>query len=405
MAQPQAGGGSKINTRAFLARITRDQGPEFEQTIAWANLGNVPTANPLKTDRKVKVYNFHVRGRITVGAGIVTFRSGPALLGTPLFSLLQQISITGQHNRYGAQTPIILRGETAAEMFALMYPNWQPTFSVSVNGGALTRGLALSGAANATNDFDFNLPVPMYPLGASPGDQVFYCLHGPDWAGNLFANVAMADPTALGVTLASLANGGNITAFGSAAGNGSVDILSERPLLSKGLMVRIKPSMTFRLTDAQQITGVLNAGAAGADQKLRDLSVGKDTTRIFVKTGTSLAGTSAGVVTFGSLSDTIVTRTLIKLDDRALRFGNANSDLVLQDYLGRSYGRVIPVGYKVIDFIAGSGQGYDNIKAAFASSNLSAARKYQLNGDVASIAANQIGEVVQEMTLGSPQLN
>lgn len=394
-----------MNMRDFLARITRDQGPEFEQTIPFVNLNNVATPTALKTDRKIKVYDFHLRGRITVGAGAVTFRSGPPLLGTPLFSLFQQISITGQHNRFGAQTPFIMRGETIAELFALMYPNWSPTFSVSVNGGALTRGQALSNAANATNDFDITLPLALYPLGVSPGDQVFYCLHGPDWAGNLYANIAMADPTALGVTIASLANGGAVTSFGAATGAGTVDILSERPLLSKQLMARIKPALTFRITDAQQITTLLSTGAAGADQKLRDLTVGKDTTRVFTKVGTSLAGTSAGVVAFGSLSDAIVTRTLIKLDDRALRFGNSNSDLTLQDYLGRGYGRTIPVGYKLIDFIAGSGQGYDNLKAAFASSNLSAARKFQLNGDVASVAANQIGEVVQEMTLSSPQLN
>lgn len=396
---------SRANVQALIARITRDQGPEVEQSLVWANgVGaqqfSTPTA--LKTDRKIQLYALHVRGRITNGAGVVTYRSGPALLGTPLFSLIQQVTVRGQHLRYGAQVPLQMSGETIAEYMALLYPNYVPTFKVSVNGGALTSQGALGTAANATNDFDFVLPIPMFPPDISGGDVPFYCLHGPDWAGNLFMDVKVADPTALGVTIVSLANAGNVTAFGSAAGTALIEINSERPLVSKDFMAKIRPAVMFRTTNAQQPTSAVS-GVTMSGAKLADLIVGKDTTRIFLKVGTQLASTGAGITTFGSLSDTIVTRTFFSVDSRALRFQGANGDSVMQDYLGRKYGRVIPAGYRIIEFISTNGPAPANPKAAMGSSKLTAARKFELDGDVTA-ASNQIAEVFQEILLGRPGL-
>lgn len=397
---PQPAGNQAV--RALLSRVTRDQGPEFEQTLNWANTTQLSTPTSLRTDRKIKFLDLHFRGRLTNAAAPPTYRSGPTLLGTPLFSLIQQITIRGQHFRYGAQSPIQMRGETAAEYMALLWPNWAPTFSVSVNGGALTRSAALSNAANATNDFDFVLPIPLFPPDLSPADQVFHCLHGPDWAGNLYLDVQTADATALGATLAQIANGSTVTAFGSATGVGTIDILTERPLVTKEYMAKIKPAVIFRVQNFQQPTAAVS-GTSGTGLKLADLTVGKDTTRIFLKTGTQLAATTGGVVTYGSLSDTIVTRTFFSMDNRNLRFQNGNADLVLQDYVGRSNGRVVPSGYKLIDFVASTGIGPSNAKAAFSSSKLTAARKFEIDGDVTA-AGNQIAEVVQEMLLGRPQL-
>lgn len=396
---------SKQNIQALLARSTRDQGPEAEQTLAWANgtgAQQFSTPTSLRTDRKISFFDIHVRGRITNGAGVVNYRSGPALLGTPLFSLIQQVTLRGQHVRYGAQTPIQMSGETIAEYMALVYPNYVPTFKVSVNGGALTSQGALGTAANATNDFDFVLPIPCYPPDISGGDIPFYAYHGPDWPGNLFMDIKVADPTALGVTIVSLANSGFVTAFGSATGTATLEINSERPLLSKDFMAKIRPAILFRVTNSQQPTQTVS-GASGSGLKLADLVVGKDTTRIFAKFGTQLAATGAGIVTFGSLSDTIATRTFFSMDARNLRFQGASGDSVLQDYLGRKYGRVIPAGYRLMEFISTMGPAPANPKAAFSSSKLTAARKFELDADVTA-AGNQIAEVVQEMLLGRPGL-
>ena len=104
------------------------------------------------------------------------------------------------------------------------------------------------------------------------------------------------------------------------------------------------------------------------------------------------------MVAFGALSDLITTRTFFSLDSRGLRFQNANGDPVLQDYMGRMYGRFIPPGYRTIDFISNTGNGPANPKTAFGSSQLTAARKFELDADTVA-AANQIAEVTQEMVL------
>ena len=397
---PQPAGNQAV--RALLSRVTRDQGPEFEQTLVWANTTQLSTPTSLRTDRKIKFIDLHIRGRITNAAGAVTYQAGPSILGTPLYRLVQQFTIRGQHFRYGAQSPLQMRGETASEYMALLYPNWAPTFSVSVNSGALVKSGALSGVAAATNDIDVTLPIALFPPDISPADQVFHSLHGPDWAGNLYMDVQTADPTALGATLVQIANGGTLTAFGSAAGAASIDILTERPLVTKEYMAKIKPAILFRVQNFQQPTATVS-GTSGTALKLADLTVGKDTTRIFLKAGVQLTPTTGGVVCYTSLSDQIVTRTIFSMDNRNLRFQNTNADGVLQDYLGRTYGRTIPAGYRVLDFTSSTGNGAANPKASFSSSKLTAARKFEVDADVTA-AANQIAEVVQEMLLGRPQL-
>jgi len=410
---PAAGAASAAsNKRRFIAHITRDQGPEFEQTLAMSNTTSVTTPTSLRTDRKITTILLFCKGRLTVGAGApVTFANGPLLLsphgtantGAALFRLIQQFDVRGQHARYGALTPILMRGESQAEWDALFTANYIPYWTVSINGATPVPYGPLGGAENDTNDFAFVLPIPLYPLSLNPSEQSFYALHGPDWPGNLFLDITFADATALGVTLASLANGGAITAYGSAAGNGSCDILTERPLVGKEMAANIRPAITFRTSVFQQPTQVVQAGgAAGSD--LADLIVGKDTTRILLKTGTQLASTSAGVVAFGSYSDQIVTNTFFSLDSRGLRFQGANRDACLQDYMSRSTNRLVAAGYKVIDFMENRGFGGGNAKASLPSSKYTAARKLQLNGDTAS-ASNQIAEVTQELLFGRAGLN
>lgn len=389
--------------RPLLARITRDQGPEFEQTLTFAALTQVSTPTSLRTDRKIKWIDFHFRGRVTNAATGPTLRTGPSLLGANnsniVFSLIQQITIRGQHLKYGSQTLFQMRGEAAAEFIALMLPNYIPEYTVSANGAAPVRFGALSTTLAQTNDIEFVLPIPMFPPDVSSADAVMYAVHGPDWPGNLFVDLLFADGTALATANPPT----SFTAYGSASGSPSVDILTERPLLGKDYMAAIRAALTYRISFTQQPTTTVVSGG-GTGVKLSDLQVGKDTSRIFLKTGTQGAGQSAQVIAFGSLSDSIVTRTFFSLDSRGLRFQNTNDDASLQDYMARSYGRFIPIGYKTIDFISTTGSGPANPKACFGSSQLTAARKFELDGDVTA-AANQLAEVTQEMILGAPGIS
>src|ERR1700678_3483163 len=105
---------SAASKRRFIAHITRDQGPEFEQSLPFQNLSAQSTATSLRTDRKIAFFLLYVTGRITNGGSTVAWRSGPPLLGgnsgAALFSLIQQFDLRGQHARYGALTPILMRG-------------------------------------------------------------------------------------------------------------------------------------------------------------------------------------------------------------------------------------------------------------------------------------------------------
>lgn len=393
---------SPNDLRPLLARITRDQGPEFEQTLTFAPLTQVQTPTSLRTDRKIKWLQFHFRGRVTNAGTGPTLRTGPSLLGANnsniVFSLIQQIQVLGQHLKYGAQTMISMRGEACAEYVALMLPNYIPQYTVSANGGTPTRFGALSVTASQTNDIEFNLPVPLFPPDVSAADAVLHCIHGPDWPGNFFVSLLFADGTALATANPPT----TFSAYGSDDGSPTVDILTERPLLGKDYMAAIRSVLTYRITQSQQPTQAVQSNG-GSGQTLLTLQVGKDTSRIFIKTGTQGANESGGVIAFGSLSDLIVTRTFFSLDSRALRFQNTNDDAALQDYMGRSYGRFIPVGYKMIDFISGPGTGAANPKGAFGSSQLTAARKFEVDADI-NAASNQIAEVTQEMLLGQPGL-
>jgi hypothetical protein len=314
-----------------------------------------------------------------------------------VFSLFQQVTIRGQHLKYGSQTVLQMRGETCAEYLALTLPNYIPEYTVTANGGTPTRFGALSTTLAQFNDIDFVLPLPLFPVNCSPSDAVMYALHGPDWPGNLYIDVLCADGTAIATANAPV----TFTAFGSSTGSPNIDVLTERPLLGKDYMTAIRSAITYRIGFTQQPTAAVASGG-GTGVKLSDLQVGKDTSRIFLKTGTQAAGNSAQVVTYGSLSDSIVTRTFFSLDSRGLRFQNTNADSVIQDYSARTYGRFQPIGYKWIDFVQTPGAFSPcNPKAAFGSSQLTAARKYELDGDVTA-ASNQIAEVVQEMILGAP---
>jgi len=387
-----------VNVNQMISRITRDQGPEFEQTLAFTALTQVSTPTSLRTDRKVKMFYLHFRGRLTNSATPGTYRTN-TLLGTSMFSLIQQATLRGQHLRYGAQTPIVMRGEFMAEMMALMNPNYIPRFSNSDNGGAIVVGKDLVNTASHTNDVDFVIPIPTFPLDLSPSDQQFYSLHGPDWPGNLYFDVLCADVTACGVTTAQ----STLSAYGSGGGSPSIDILSVRPLVSKALASQIRPAVTFRVQNFSQPTAAVSTGASGSGVKLGDLTVGKDTTRIIAKFGTAQTGTSAGVTAYASLSDAICTRFFVSLDNRQLRFQNANADSASMDYMMQFYGRTIPVGYRAIDFISGIGTGTANPKASFQSSQLTAARKFEVDGDL-TVSATNISEFVQEMLLGRPAL-
>jgi hypothetical protein len=409
---PNGGG---IGMGVLKSVITRQQGPEVEQTLQWASNSVLSTPTALRTDRKIALFYLHFRGRLTNTATAPTFRAGPAVLNsdgasgllgtpaafysTPLFSLIQYITVRGTHARYGAQSPFYMRGETIAEMMAFFYPNYAPVWTITNSAGGVNgRFGVLSGTAAATADVDFWLPIPLFPIDVASADIPFYCLHGPDWAGNLYMDVAVADGSVLTATVAQQPT---FTAYGSAAGVPSIEINSVRPLLTKTGQGMIQSVVCFHYTYYGGPTTIAQT-TSGANQTITNLQVGRDTSRIWTKTGVLQANVTAGSIAFASLSDGIFTRTFPAMDNRPVRFSGPNSFAGIEDLTALMTGRGAEAGYQDIDFISTIGNAsVANPKAAFPASTLTADRLWQLQGDV-NAAGNQAAEVIQVTQLGAP---
>ena len=393
----------------LMSVLTRDQGDEYENITlnhqaALAATGVVSTPVSLRTDRKIKWIDIRWRGRFTNAATGPTLRTASPVFSAltnatsaVIFGILQQVTVRGVHTYYGNQQPIVMRGEIIAELAAIYNPNYYPWWTVSANGGAVTRFGALTVTLNQTNDIEFVLPIPTFPYGVGPNDQPFYCLHGPDWPGNIQMDFACND----GTCLATANPPTGPTAYGSASGQATIDIFTVRPLLGKDIMQWIRPSICFRQPFYNQPTQAVQVGG-GSNQKLVDLTVGKDTTRIIVKVGTLASGGSGGVTQYGSYLDTVITRTLLYMDGRNLRFTvGATGDTMTNDYFARLLGRISFAGFRIIDLVEQAFLETVNPKAVFGSSGLTAARQFQVVADI-TVGGSNIAEVLQEMLLDAP---
>jgi len=145
-----------------------------------------------------------------------------------------------------------------------------------------------------------------------------------------------------------------------------------------------------------------------SDAPIQDLDVGFKVCAYLVKTGVATTTSTGGILSFSSLSDGIITRPKIKLDNVAIK--DALSPLTTRGYgllefgFGGSAG-VAPgapsgfdTGYHALDFC----EGHD-LNTAFRGDMLNRSNKLQLAGDVV-VAANQQGEIVEEMLEGEPNI-
>jgi hypothetical protein len=392
------GSASGLTFRGVLQRLGRDQGVEYEQTLTFNPAATVSTPTALRTDRKIKAVVIDWRGRITVGGSAVTFSAGSPLYSSPLWRLINQVTVRGVHLVQGAQSPFLVLGEDQEEMNYIFGINYTPLWTNSLNSGAVTRSAALNGTAAETNDVEFVFILPLFPISSNQLDIAENCINGPDWPGNLYLDIVCGDGTALGVTAASV----SFQAYQSATGSPTMDIYTVRPMLGVPLMNSITSAIPFRVRIGTQPSSAIITGGTGID--LADLFVGqKDTSRLIIKTGvlqTSPALTS-GLVAYASLSDAELDATVFSLDGRNLRFNR--HDLPAQAYSSWALDRQLPVGFRIIDYVETPGSGTPNLHGRFRSSLLTAARKYQINSN-ATATANALASVYQEMLLGSGQI-
>jgi hypothetical protein len=310
-------------------------------------------------------------------------------------NFIQRVRVVGTHKRFGTREIVNLRGAT---LYAL-----EKKYSFGM-GPPVVSNLPAAGAAAATGtnyDVNFVIPCPFVPRGIPKLQQMMFLVRNDEWA-TFDVYVTFGDATAI----FKLAAGQLVTFsdFGSASGTPRVRFTVIRTILgeARGL---VQPALMRR--QFLPMSTILTS-AALTDAPIQDLDVGFKVIAYLIKTGLQETTTTGGVNSYASLSDAIITRPKIKLDNVVIKDNISPLTARAYSLLEFGYGGTAGVlngaaagndtGYTPLEFI----EGHD-LNTAFRGDMLNRSNKLQLAGDVAN-AANQQGEIVEEMLEGEPNL-
>lgn len=330
-------------------------------------------------------------------ATVVGTGAEPNVNAEGALNFIQRIRVVGTHKRFGTREIVNMRGATLYEL--------EQKYSFGM-ASPLISNLPAAGAplVTATNyDVNFVIPVPFVPRGIPKLQQMMFLVRNDEWA-TFDVYVTFGDLTAI----AAAAIGGTGTAtfsdFGSAGGTSRVRITVIRSILgeARGL---IQPAVFRR--QFLPLTTVLTS-ATFTDAVIQDLDVGFKVCAYLIKTGTATTAATGGILSFSSLSDAIITRPKIKLDNVVIKDGLSPLTTRAYALLEFGYGGTAgaangsasgsDAGYIPLEFC----EGHD-LNTAFRGDMLNRSNKLQLAGDVTA-AANQQGEVVEEMLEGEPNI-
>jgi hypothetical protein len=330
-------------------------------------------------------------------ATVVGTGAEPNVNAEGALNFIQRIRVVGTHKRFGTREIVNMRGATLYEL--------EQKYSFGM-ASPLISNLPAAGSplVTATNyDVNFVIPVPFVPRGVPKLQQMMFLVRNDEWA-TFDVYVTFGDLTAI----AAAAIGGTGTAtfsdFGSAGGTSRVRITVIRSILgeARGL---IQPAVFRR--QFLPLTTVLTS-ATFTDAVIQDLDVGFKVCAYLIKTGTATTAATGGILSFASLSDGIITRPKLKLDNVVIKDAldplTARAYALLEFGYGGSAGLAngsaagSDAGYQPLDFC----EGHD-LNTAFRGDMLNRSNKLQLAGDVTA-AANQQGEVVEEMLEGEPNI-
>lgn len=374
--------------RASAAAVGRFQAPElfFTQDVNFAAPAAVNIPRPLNLNRPMESLWIVLAFRATVANNNMTSVAPEAPQ-----NILQQVLLNGTHRQYGNLTPIRMSGAT---IFA-----WQRMFQATGND------LRINGTRAADPDIPFVSPftgnvgthdivavynVPCGPLmgigQSTKRDLASYLYQPADWGDTLQLQLNFGDESALGVPNA--AGDVTFTAFGSAAGLPNLSIHLNYSILGPfanslktGVVIRQEQNFAQFVTAAQQ-------------QRIMQLQK-QITTNVVVKTGTTQAAT-AGVNTFATLTDLMLQRTQIMVDNKPVK--NNQNNLNMKAYVGgRMFNTVLPEGYFNLTFVDGQ-----NPQLAYRGDGLAGGSLYELFSDIATTGATQQLNVTQEMIYGGP---
>lgn len=372
---------------------------DINDTIAYAATGlSAPQefglVNRIPLDKPLWGCLLEVRYRL---ATVVGTGAEPVVNAEGAVNFIQKVRVVGTHKRFGTREIVNLRGAT---LYAL-----EKKYSFGM-AAPLVSNLPAAGAAlvTATNyDVNYTIPVPFVPRGIPKLQQMLFLVRNDEWA-TFDIYVTYGDLTAIAAAAIGGTGTATFTDYASASGNPRVRVSVIRTILgeARGL---IQPAILRR--QFLPLTTILTS-AALTDSALQDLDVGFKVAAYMVKTGTVTAGATGGIVSFSSLSDGIITRPKVKLDNVSIKdnispMTNRAYDVIEFGYGGAAGGANgaaagADTGYVSLDMC----EGHD-LNTAFRGDMLNRSNKLQLSGDVTS-AASQQGEIVEEMLEGEPNL-
>jgi hypothetical protein len=372
---------------------------DIPNTIAYATTGlSAPQefglVNRIPLDKPLWGALLEVRYRL---ATVVGTGAEPVVNAEGAVNFIQKVRVVGTHKRFGTREIVNLRGATLYEL------EQKYSFGMAC---PLVSNLPAAGAAlvTATNyDVNFVIPVPFVPRGIPKLQQMLFLVRNDEWA-TFDIYVTFGDLTAIAAAAIGGTGTAALTDYASASGTPRVRVSVVRTILgeARGL---IQPAILRR--QFLPLTTVLTS-ANLSDSAIQDLDVGFKVVAYLVKTGTVTTAATGGIVSFASLSDGIITRPKIKLDNVSIKDNVSpitdRAYTLLEFGYGGSAGLVAgaasgaDAGYASLDFC----EGHD-LNTAFRGDMLNRSNKLQLSGDV-TVAANQQGEIVEEMLEGEPNL-
>lgn len=395
MATNGNGNASAANFRRLLlasaSTLGRYQGPELFQsfTVDLNTPQTVVLPRQLNINRPLHsiLIQLRFRATVTVGAYADVAAEAPQ-------SILQNIQLRGIHRSYGSLIPVNMTGATAFSYARLFGLKGSEVYT-SVAGAALTLAgrstipftSPFTGAV-ATHDILINYYIPLVPLmggGQSvKRQQTNYLLMPNDWTDTLQLELQFGDESGLGdPTGATVA----FTGFQSATGLPTCEVH-----LNHGILGQFANGMRSGVVirNERQLTDVQSLATA---QRLTALQK-RITNMVLVKSGIiETTGMTSGVSVFSDLSDAMLERTQIEVDNKPLRQNDNNR-------LSRAYSSVMfdtdPMeGYLPIPFVEAQ-----NPLLAYRGDGLSGGSTFELITDIMSASAANRVNYIQEQVIG-----
>jgi hypothetical protein len=381
------GGAPRVSKKDFNSLINRFQAPEQWVQQAFAINTNPILPGRINLTRPLESLKIVFRGRVVVGTANYT-----AVAAEAPQTIIQRIRLTGTHRQWNQVIPIDVSGATAFAWGRIFQSRGSTmlfgTTRQTDPGVPFAQTLANFGNTGTYDlEIHYNVPLgPMFAPSSRPG-LVPYFYYPEDWADTLTLQLFFGDNTSFGTP----AGGTTVTftAFGSGAGTPTVTVYANYCILGP-LAKKVRGAVIIR--NEQPVSGAVTA----IGNSIRMLQLQKNrTTNILVKSGILLTGSGPGIEVYASLSDVLLDRTQVLLDNKPIRANQSNP--TMKEYGGWMFNTIVPQGYLPLSFVESM-----NPLTMFRGDLTPGGADWFLVSDVLTASANNAVRVVQEQMLGEP---